>query len=188
MFWRYEQNVVSMEERWSILSFDDNSFEIRRVKAIDFEFILNNFWKFNHFTLFPVTSITDFGSTFSIKFSIPLASAWAEKDKLFTFIFTFRFIPSSRNCLLPLSSKFPTVPATQYPGIIIVFLGSSHHSLKTCNENPPWSIPGVANRTIGLVDLIKDFSKGWMCLNSNKLLILILTKETESESSTWYSH
>lgn len=43
----------------------------------------------------------------------------------------------------------PTVPATQYPGMIIMFFSFVHHFLKISRDKPPCSIPGVANTTIG---------------------------------------
>ena len=82
-----------------------------------------------------------------IKPNIPFASAWAENDIFSTFIFTSYNFLSIYNDFTPDNNLFPKVPATQNPGIIIVFLAFPHHYLKTCIEVPPWSIPGVAKST-----------------------------------------
>jgi hypothetical protein len=47
------------------------------------------------------------------------------------------------------STLWPRVPATQYPGMMHRLFSPGAHFLKTSEESPPWSIPGVANRTMG---------------------------------------
>lgn len=72
---------------------------------------------------------------------------------------------------MPFNSLLPNVPGTQYPGIIIVFLGFAHHSLNTCNDVPPWSMPGVANKTYGKSARINDLSNGLTFLKLKRLLV-----------------
>lgn len=71
----------------------------------------------------------------------------------------------------PVSSLFPSVPATQYPGIINVFFLSWHHSLNTWVDSPPCNMPGVAKSTNGCGLLIKFLSNGRIYLKSNILLL-----------------
>lgn len=70
--------------------------------------------------------------------------------------------------LTPDSSLLPTVPATQYPGMIMQLSSLPHHSLNTCSELPPCSMPGVASSTIGVLALISVLSNGLIRLKSNK--------------------
>lgn len=122
------------------------------------------------FCLSPCTKMIFYAFTCRIRFIIPFASAWAEKDMFYTFMFTSYYLWSIYSLRTPLNSLLPNVPGTQYPGIIIVFFYYPHHYLKTCNDVPPWSMPGVAKRTYGISALIRDLSKGFTFLKLNRLL------------------
>ena len=97
-------------------------------------------------------------------FIIPLASACAEKDILYTFKLIWYSFLSIVACFAPASNLAPNVPDTQWPGIITAFLGSWHHYLNTWRDVPPCNIPGAANNTYGLLARIKFLSNGYMCL------------------------
>ena len=81
---------------------------------------------------------------------IPLASACAEKLMYSTLSFICALNPFRSSIVFrPFSTLCPVVPATQYPGMIIVLSSEWHHFLKSSSDRPAWSIPGVARTTIG---------------------------------------
>ena len=74
----------------------------------------------------PWTNITFLGLVILINCMIPLASAWAEKDMYSTLILIWTLRPFTSIFRSPCNRRWPTVPATQYPGIIITLASSWH--------------------------------------------------------------
>lgn len=69
-----------------------------------------------------------------------------------------------------------------YPGKITRFSFEGAHFMKTSRENPPVSIPGVANRTQGPGESIYERLKGRTAIFSNGDKWLAKTNEWNDES------
>ena len=129
-----------------------------------------NLPRYSIFLNSPWTKITFLGSRCFIRSKIPVASACALKLIEETFMFTLYILLSILMFFMPCRTLFPSVPFTQYPGIINRLFSSSHQALKACIEVPPCSMPGVASKTMGCADFKRFLSKGLIWLNSKRLL------------------